>query len=294
MKIGIIGAGAVGLLAGSYLGREHDVHMFVRHEEQKHQLEKEGILCDLLKKPTRIKAHLTEEIGGGFDLWMVAVKQKDLEEVLKMNLPQQTPVLFLQNGMGHLEKLSHSPLTSLVGVVEHGALKKNHHKVSHTGRGNFQIATFSRLDSSSLEAIISELHTPDFPIYFREDYQEMLQSKLMINNVINPLTALFQQPNRCIGENPYITELARQICEEACMVLGLEFSEQWDKVLDIVDKTGNNHSSMMKDLASGNRTEIDSISGYILKRSSHRLPYHQFIVRAIHAIELEKGARSYE
>lgn len=293
MKVGIIGAGSIGLLLGVYLGRIHDVHMFVKREEQRDKLDSEGIVCDVLEDPTPVHAHLSSEMVSGYDLWIVTVKQHGLESILLQNLPTDAPFLFLQNGMGHLERLRHTNVSCLVGVAEHGAMAEGDNKVAHTGRGNIQVANFSFLEGK-LVSLLEKLHTTSFPFYYRKDYQKVLKNKLIINTVINPITGIFGQPNRCILTNPYIQKLAFQLCEEACMVLDLDPSKEWKRVEEVATKTAKNQSSMLKDLKENRLTEIDSISGYILSQSSLPLPGHQFIISAIHALEYEKGVRCYE
>ncbi|REJ06723.1 2-dehydropantoate 2-reductase [Halobacillus trueperi] len=291
MKIGIIGAGSIGLLAGAYLGEHHEVHMFVKHDEQRKKLEAEGIICEQFTEPVPVYAHLVTQMSEGYDLWVVTIKQHAMDGFLEQDLPGDAPYLFLQNGMGHLEKLSQSGLKSCVGVIEHGALAKGPNEVDHRGMGNIQIAVYNRMDPTHGQALSNELHTANFPVFFKEQYEPMLKSKLIINTVINPLTALFSQQNRSILTNPSINELARLLCEEACSVLGLSFSEEWNRVKEIAETTGKNYSSMLKDITENRLTEVDSISGYILDYGKKPLPYHHFVVHAIHALEYERGVR---
>ncbi|MYL28231.1 2-dehydropantoate 2-reductase [Halobacillus halophilus] len=288
MRIGIIGGGAVGLLAGAYLGRKHDVHIVVRNMEQRTILDREGVLCDQLSSPVPVKAHLKPHLPTDVDVWLISVKQYDLEEVLSLPLPKNGKYLFLQNGMGHLSLLQSLPMDSFAAVVEHGALKVSFNEVEHTGRGRIRAAPFTGL-SADMEELAEALHQPDFPILVQDGAVKMLSEKMVINAVINPLTALFKQKNRAVKENPYIRSLGYRLCEEACRTLGLDLPTQWDRVLTIAEQTGGNQSSMWKDLQEGRRTEIDAISGFILEQSSEDLPWHEFVVEAVHAMEFEKG-----
>ncbi|MYL48808.1 2-dehydropantoate 2-reductase [Halobacillus litoralis] len=291
MKIGIIGAGSIGLLAGAYLGEHHEVHMFVKKEEQRRTLAAEGIICEQLTEPVSVYAHLATQMSEGYDLWLVTIKQHAMDDFLEQDLPDDAPYLFLQNGMGHLEKLSQSGLKSCVGVVEHGALAKGPNEIDHRGKGNIQMAVYKKMEPMHGQALSMALHTAHFPVVFKEKYEPMLKSKLIINTVINPLTALFSQPNRSILTNPSINEMASLLCEEACSVLGLSFSIEWERVKEIAETTGENHSSMLKDITENRLTEVDSICGYILDHGKNPLPYHHFVVHAIHALEYERGVR---
>ncbi|MCA0983580.1 2-dehydropantoate 2-reductase [Halobacillus yeomjeoni] len=285
MNIGVIGAGSIGLLVSYYLGREHQVHVYVNREEQKDGLSRNGITCLPKEDQTPVQAHLKNEGYRNHDVLIVTVKQSHLDEVLATNLLDGTPVLFLQNGMGHVEKVQTACDVPWVGVVEHGALKIGDTEVHHTGKGKIAIASIA--PDGKIAETAASLNTNDFPIEFHEDYYDMLSSKLVVNTVINPLTALFGLKNGCILTNPYINELAEKLCEEACSVLERSFSYEWNRLQKIADNTKANQSSMLKDIIEGRRTEIDAISGYIIEKGGHPVPYHRFIVKAIHALEAE-------
>ncbi|ARI77581.1 2-dehydropantoate 2-reductase [Halobacillus mangrovi] len=290
MNVGIIGMGSIGMLMAAYLGRYHNVHVYVRREEQKEKLYQEGIYCDAVGHPVSVEAHLLEEgFPQSHDVLIVAVKQTGLDSVLDYSFPSNTPVLFLQNGMGHIEKLLERPYPSWVGVVEHGALKQDYCHVLHTGKGVVRIASVTK--DENIKKIISSLNHYDFPVEYEPDYKEMLTSKLIVNTVINPLTTLFQVNNGHIISNSYLREIAEAVCREACLTLNRSFEKEWERVLNIAETTSENQSSMFKDMMEGRQTEVDAISGYILKKSRTPLPYHQFLIRAIHALQWEKGVR---
>ncbi|MGI8315018.1 2-dehydropantoate 2-reductase [Halobacillus mangrovi] len=290
MNVGIIGMGSVGMLMAAYLGRDHIVDVYVRNEEQKEKLNLKGIFCDAIGQPVSVNAHLLEEgLPKSYDVLIVAVKQTGIDSLLNNRFPSDTPVLFLQNGMGHIEKLLEKPYPAWVGIVEHGALKQDHCHVLHTGKGIVKIASVTK--ERNIEKIVSSFNHSDFPVEYEPDYKEMLISKLIVNTVINPLTALFKVNNGHIISNSYLRELAEAVCLEACLTLNRSFHEEWENVLTIAELTSENQSSMFKDLVEGRQTEVDAISGYILNKSRKPLPYHQFLVQGIHALQWERGIR---
>ncbi|SFF94406.1 ketopantoate reductase [Halobacillus alkaliphilus] len=293
MDIGVIGGGSIGLLTAAYLGRNHEVHLYVRREMQRNHIEREGVHCDGLGESTRVRAHTIEEGVKNHNLLIIAVKQKDIDPLLNMTLPSNVPFLFLQNGMGHLERIKELRNICWLGVVEHGALRVDDTRVKHTGKGRMNLAALPSQEAG-LQQIIKALHTEEFPVYFREDYEEMLASKLLINSVINPLTGIFQVRNGAVCSNNYIRSLAWRLCQEACMVLGRRVDEEWERVLSIAELTAENQSSMLKDLEDGRKTEIEAINEYLVKRSAHALPNHQFVVDAVHAIEVRNEGRPTE
>ncbi|MCA1012989.1 2-dehydropantoate 2-reductase [Halobacillus halophilus] len=293
MEIGIIGGGSVGLLTAAYLGRNHEVHLYVRRERQRNHIESEGVQCDGLGESTQVRAHTIEEGVQNHSLLIIAVKQKDIYPLLDMNLPSDVPFLFLQNGMGHLERIKELHNSCWLGVVEHGALRVDDSHVKHTGKGKINIASLP-LQEAGLQQMVKALHTEEFPVVFREDYEDMLASKLLINAVINPLTGLFRVKNGDICTNHYLRSLAWSLCREACMVLGRSVDQEWERILSIAQLTSENQSSMLKDLESGRKTEIEAINEYLIKRSAHPLPNHQFVVDAVHALEVINEGRQAE
>lgn len=282
MDIGIIGGGSIGLLTAAYLGRDHAVHLYVRREEQKQELDKEGIHCSTLPSPTAVDTSLTSDGLNEHDILIIAVKQHHVAALLNRDIPLDTPLLFLQNGMGHIKHLPDSHKCWL-GVVEHGALKSSDSHVEHLGRGNMQVACYRSEEGCA--DISDSLHSEDFPFIYREDYESMMTGKLLVNTVINPLTALFGVRNGEIVQNTYINKLASALCEEACGVLGKSYQEEWQRVQGVAENTRDNESSMLKDVKSGRETEIDAICGYIINQSSAEVPYHRFVLDAIHALE---------
>nr|MCG0057130.1 hypothetical protein [Escherichia coli] len=62
------------------------------------------------------------------DLIIITVKQYHLKEIIPFikTLTIHTPLLFIQNGMSHIEILKNLPQSTLyLGTVEHGAMRTN-------------------------------------------------------------------------------------------------------------------------------------------------------------------------
>lgn len=291
MRIGIIGGGSIGLLLGSYLAKSHQVTVYVKREQQKQNLNKYGIISAITNKTISVKSLLIDEMNRE-DYLIICVKQYHISEVVpninKSN--SETPAIFLQNGMSHISLLHKLNQPVLVGIVEHGAFRENDHIVAHTGKGIIKLAAFS-ISRSHLEAIADHLNQQCFPIQIYTDWKRLLHEKLVINAVINPLTTLFDIENGEILKNAYIYKLACELCREASLVLELEFNTQWERVQAVAENTGNNVSSMLKDVRTNMQTEIEAISGYIINQSNHSIPYTEFIYTSVKALEVKKGIK---
>ncbi|WP_164669105.1 2-dehydropantoate 2-reductase [Virgibacillus doumboii] len=288
MKLGIIGGGSVGLLLGGFLAKNHQVTVYVKRGGQKQLLNKHGIWLVNATEPVPVRSLLLDEMRNE-ECFIVCVKQPHISRVIpainKTNM--NTPVIFLQNGMEHIKLLEKVSQPAIVGVVEHGAIRKNDYSVAHRGRGNIKLAVFKG-ERSTLDSIERQLHQPDFPIESFHDWELLLHEKLIVNAVINPISALFDITNGGILKNVHIQKLAREICCEVSFVLNLDFNEQWNRVQTIAEQTGNNVSSMLKDIRENNETEIEAICGYLIKRSKQPIPYTSFIYQSIKALEEKK------
>ncbi|WP_430786130.1 2-dehydropantoate 2-reductase [Virgibacillus flavescens] len=289
MKIGILGGGSIGLLVARYLGENHDVTVYVRRNQQKQKLNDHGLFLSNLTTPCKVKALLTNEVKEE-DCVIVCVKQPEITAILPLLslFDEKTPIIFLQNGMGHIDFLEGLANPVYIGIVTHGALRKSDHIVSHTGKGMIKLANFSG-EEENLQMLEKQLHQPLFPIKVESDWENLLAEKLVINAVINPLSALFEVPNGEIMRNRYLMYLAKELCKEACIVLQLDYMDQWNNVQTVASITKENVSSMWKDLKRNRKSENEAISGYIVKKSTIDIPYTTFVYNSIRALEVKKG-----
>jgi 2-dehydropantoate 2-reductase len=117
------------------------------------------------------------------------------------------------------------------------------------------------------------------------DLKVKLWQKLIVNAAINPVTAILRMPNKCVADSFVRESLVLPIVHEACSVLlrcapevasaitlghsDPEFLQQHmlAQVMDVVHRTQHNRSSMLVDVESGRRTEIDFINGFLLQKA---------------------------
>lgn len=271
MRIGIIGGGAIGLLFASYLSKFFDVTIYTKTQQQARDLNESGLV--LLKQNHTevipVKAGQISEWNAREELTVVAVKQYQLEAVITelRKAPILDSLLFLQNGMGHLKFIENLPARNLyIGSVEHGALKENSTTVHHTGVGVANVAVFKG-DKTQLEKLLS-VRIEDFKFALKPDYYEMLVNKLVVNAVINPLTAVLEVKNGALLTNPYFSKISGQVFNEIAAILQLKNPEEHlRRVMRVCGQTAENRSSMLKDIESGRKTEIDAIIGFLLEEA---------------------------
>ncbi|SDC34757.1 ketopantoate reductase [Shouchella lonarensis] len=270
--MGVIGAGAIGLLlASAYEQEGADVMVFTRRPAQACRLNKEGIRVDgLLSYTAEVKANTTNEaIPMSFDLLIVAVKSYDVATALQSFFQKNMAVrqwLFIQNGMSHLDIISSLQGDIYVAGVEYGVKKSTDTCVEVTGLGRIRVAPFRLFTTESF------VETSFLQIERACHYKEMLEDKLIVNVCINPLTALLGVKNGALLTEPSYKQAMRTIFREAISVLNrdADWLMLWRRVVSVCQKTSDNTSSMRADYEVGRRLETEAIMGYLLKEADRK------------------------
>jgi 2-dehydropantoate 2-reductase len=297
MNIGIIGAGAIGLLYAYQFSALFPVTLYTRRPEQCKQLKDKGITLveediPVGNRQVTVK-HLSEHSELEEEIIIVAVKQYALQDImpylLELNMDQS--VLFLQNGMAHVKqakKIENAHL--LIGVVEHGVKKLDDVTVNWTGKGLTKVAPFrsDSTDSRFLNMWEKGL-TKSFRLQKSNSYQNILVEKLVVNAIINPLTTLYRVKNGQLVHNRFYKETMFTLYREISFLIELEERDRvWGHVVGICSNTAENWSSMQRDIEFGRRTEVDAILGYLIflaEEQGEKVPLTEFIYRSIKGLE---------
>jgi 2-dehydropantoate 2-reductase len=294
MKINIIGGGAIGLLLSYFLCKNgHEPIICTRTKKQADHINQNGLVyMDKFENKTilKVKAIPFNEISPDIQSSIVTVTQNAIHtlDCLFEDRFKHHSLLFLQNGISHLHMLEKMPQKQIsVGVVEHGAMRESLSAVHHTGMGRIKISAYKGNDVSDWETVLS---ARDFPIEIEADWEGMLFKKLIMNASINPVTAILRIQNGLLLENPYALNMMDRLFSEAISALSLESEKAklWKELLIICRNTSLNRSSMLKSIESGNQTEIDAITGEIIKRAETyniEVPYSMFAYNAVKGLE---------
>ncbi|HWJ80062.1 MAG TPA: 2-dehydropantoate 2-reductase [Niallia sp.] len=278
MNIGIIGAGAIGLVSAYYLNKNHHVTLYVRSENQLQAILENGIhyIYKQELKGEKVTVKLFNEWKGEEDLTVIAVKQYQLVAVLE-KIEEQTnkigTTLFLQNGMSHIHMLKESSLRDiLIGIVEHGAIKENEHTVIHSGIGSIKLAVLKGSCKDTLTQL-TDKQLSSFQMFHEPNYFTIMQKKLFVNSIINTLTSILKVRNGQLVENEHYISLMNLFMEEIFQVLALNDEEKVvykQYCIQLIHQTKRNKSSMLRDLEEFRKTEIDAILGYIIDEAEKK------------------------
>jgi 2-dehydropantoate 2-reductase len=175
--------------------------------------------------------------------------------------------LTLQNGLGNSEKLVAKLGAERValGITTGGATLLGPGQVRAGGNGKITVANHPRI-----EALVVGLSAAGFQIELTQNVDALAWGKLVVNAAINPLTALLDITNGELLKRPTARELSAALANEVAALAGkkkisLPFRDSVSVVEDVIEKTADNHSSMLQDVRRGATTEIDAINGAVVK-----------------------------
>lgn len=293
--IAIVGAGSVGLLLGSFLAKaEYDVTIYTSTSLQAETIRSKGIVLHSSNKKDQfyVKAKKISGVENlNHDLIFIAVKQYHLETVIPIISAQKhiPNLVFLQNGMSHLRLLSEldsNVANILIGIVEHGALKSSPNEVHHTGIGELKIGYF-RKDKDNFKEVCERITKVGFLANIYQNWFLVMEQKLIVNALINPLTTLYKVENGELLNNPFYFSNMQRLFEEVSRVIPTK-PKDWERVVRVCQNTKANRSSMLMDIERSRPTEVNSILGYILSLANEQqysLPLTQFLYESIKGME---------
>jgi len=278
MKIAIIGAGAMGSLYGGYLDRvEDEVYLVDIWKEHVDEINDSGLIIEEKERQLRLhpKASTAPGAIGKVDLVIVFVKSFLTGKAMEAStaiMNRDTVVMSLQNGFGNIDQIAEYVRREniIAGTTSHGASMLSPGRIRHSGSGDTHIGWVRNDDEDRIGAIAELLRRAGFVTAVEKNVIEILWSKLIVNAGINALTAVLGVRNRELLRMEETKDILRMAVLEAVEVAaasGVNFDggEMVKKVMGVAFATGDNYSSMLQDIMSKRKTEIDTINGYIVR-----------------------------
>ncbi|TFF68467.1 2-dehydropantoate 2-reductase [Candidatus Thorarchaeota archaeon] len=277
MRIAIMGAGAIGSLYGGSLKMAgHDVVLIGRpnHVVSINQsgLKFSGVLGE---HSIDIEATANPRDVTQADYVMITTKTYDtinaareVEHLVRAG----AKVVVLQNGLGTERQVAKVLDTSAVlrattcfgaEILEPGAIEV-------TGKGLTEIGSHYEENTAAVHEFATALQESGFEVVESDNIEGVVWTKTIVNCGINPVGALTGLTNGEIHSNPALRGLVVKLVEETYRVvkaLGVQLTTD-DPVrytLGTAKATGNNINSMLQDIRAMKRTEIESITGAVIR-----------------------------
>lgn len=277
MKINIIGPGAMGIILAYFLSRKNDVSLTVKNGQEK--IYRTIKVIEEGKDNTFSIPVYSENVKA--DLTIIAVKSYDLDNVLN-TYKIEGKVLFIQNGLKHLN-IDIKGIEKYYAVTTWAGRRIEKGIVEITGKGYFRVG-------GKMEMDLTPFTDSGINAEWSSDIIAEIYRKAAINSVINPLTSIFRVNNGMITKNPHLWNIARMIAAEDSELfgrLGYSLNVEQD-VKETCNVTSRNTSSMLQDIMNRRKTEIESITGEMLRigeRFGLRMPLNRFMLNSIHFME---------
>ena len=288
MTILIYGAGAVGLgLASCLLQAKQEVDITARLGTvaalKKDGLIRQGIFGEVTVPPEKFGAYaaLSGAPQRDYDLILVTVKSFDTaaaaEDLSRWARAGRAPIVLAQNGWGNAQIFAeHFPKEQVFSArIITGFTRAEPNEVTVTVHADaMRLGGLFGQDEQALEPLAGAISKGGFPCETAPDVEQYLWDKLLYNCMLNPLGAILRVPYGALGENDHTRAMMDDILKECFAVMTaaghschFKDAEAYQAAFyeNMLPATAGHKSSMLQDITQGKRTEIDAITGAIVR-----------------------------
>lgn len=306
MQIAVIGPGALGCLLAAKLflnaGKQNKTILIDHDPDRAAMLDDQGIVFESDGEQQYLAIPLSSRPAeiGPVDVLFSCVKSHDLEKSLHFAAPLLSPatlLIFLQNGIAHLQYNERKDITALAvfATSSEGATLLAPGHTRHAGKGTTFLGFLSQqqqADENRLQQVATTLQQAGLASSVSSDILSRIWAKLFVNVGINALTATNDLPNGQLLTSTVRKESMQQLVREAEQVaLASGIAVEEDPVaatITICERTAQNISSMLQDVRKHRNTEIDAINGAISalgRKHNIATPHNDAIISQIKTIE---------
>ncbi|WP_409292828.1 ketopantoate reductase family protein [Peribacillus sp. SCS-37] len=278
MKVGVVGAGAVGGYFGSLLKQGGNNVVFLARGKHLEAMKGNGLTVEAESGTFNVKGNFTdqyEELTDS-DLLLFCVKSTDTYETalrIKPYLKDGALILTLQNGVDNedilstvfeKERIFSAASYIQVFIKEPGIIKQ----IGNPPR--LVMGGIEESQETDLKKISTFLNLSGIETFTTRNITETKWKKLLWNVTFNPITALLEISVGEILDSPDLKRSAVQICMESIKVaksMGVALDNSaCDEILAQGAIARNHQTSMLQDKLRGKKMEVESICGYIVKK----------------------------
>lgn len=300
MKIGIIGAGAMGCLYAALLAEKNQVTLFDVSRETVEAIRSHGVCVrevDGTERNVSVSAALSGSSTDVQDLVILFVKDTASEAALAANaalIGKNTLLLSLQNGMGNEEIMERHAAREhvLLGTTKHNCVTVAPGVIFHSGSGLTRIGSPDGRVAQAV-TVVRAFAGCGVEAEVSRSVRRLLWEKLFVNLSVNPVTALLDCTMSVCVEDAGVRELIRSLIQEAAAVAAadgeaFDAGSVYESVLATARTLAAGKTSMCQDIEHGRRTEIDFINGAVVRLGQKYgvpTPYNETVAALIRARE---------
>ncbi|MBM9577200.1 2-dehydropantoate 2-reductase [Leptospira sp. 201903070] len=278
-RILVLGSGAIaGLYAGKLKQAGCCVDFWVR--KNAFELEERGFQIqshwgDFEYQPNLVFEEVPKNLED-YDLILNCLKclpEIRLETILGIRIPENIPILLLQNGIGIEEPITqlYPKNEILSGLAFVCANRLDGGKIHHLDYGDLTIGSWNRNPSSSLmNQLVKLFETGGVPTQGTDTIRQARWKKLLWNAPFNPISVLSGGKNTSqILSEPTGRSLVIEVMREVQKLSELDGAsvplEQIETFIEMTESMKPYKTSMLLDFEAGRPMEIDAILGNALK-----------------------------
>jgi 2-dehydropantoate 2-reductase len=279
MNIGIIGPGAIGLVM-AYFIEKGDLRptLFYKSKYKASYVKRmEGPVVKIGDNEYKLSStisYLGFRVKEKYDVLIVSTKAYDVDDVIgyiDYLIKDDGLVISVQNGIGSLEDIEKKidPSNVAAAVITFGATRYGYAKSELKGRGEIILGQRVKKYNKYLYYLRDYLRSVRLDVRITRVIDAYRWLKVIVNSSIGPITSIFRVKNGAILELKEARELVDMVINEGeNVVKAMNIKLPRDprrETYKIIRSTSDNYSSMLQDILSKRRTEIDYINGAIVK-----------------------------
>ncbi len=245
-----------------------------------------------------------------FDVILVCTKSFDSPNTaLDIAAHQQlfgplTVIILFQNGWGNTEAFTplFEPSRIFNARVITGFTRPRPNEVIITVHADaIHIGSLFGVDAGPLSPLADAIAAGGIPTALTDSIEKDLWSKMLYNCALNPLGAILDVPYGKLAESLHSRAIMDAIIDETFAVMkAAGYHTHWDRAdgfgkifySRLVPDTALHRSSTLQDLRAGKRTEIDALTGAVLKLAEgngQAVPVSRALYEMIRFIETKAG-----
>lgn len=300
----VVGAGAIGRVLGAGLtSAGHAVTLFDVDEGLIRALNVDGVRVERQGERQQVPVTAVSTLTGykAPDVALFCVKSyatAAAAEAVGRCADEQTSAVSLQNGWGNGEVLAarFNPANVVIGVTYNSATVSGA-EVRHTAVGTTVIGPFVDGEEARAAAVAELLESGGFEARVEARVREEIWKKLILNAATLPTSALTGLTAGALGAHTEMASLVDDVTREAVAVarsLGyqIDLEERSAAIHGSLERAGAGKASMLQDVEAGRRTEVDVVTGAVIKAAEEvnvDVPLHRGLYALVRGLEQARG-----
>lgn len=278
VKVAVVGGGAMGtIFAAGLVSAGVDTTVIEVSTSLVALLREKGVVIVDADGRRTVRLPVTSDPAeaGHADLVFFFVKCYQTESAAGLASPligESTTVVSLQNGWGNGDVLTRQfPANPLVvGVTYSSGSVREPGVIAHTNAGATFLGPYEEAYLPAAQRVATLLGESGFETTLVESIRTEIWKKLVLNSATLATSALTRSTASELDASDEMTDLIDAIARETTAVgraAGYEVdeAERIRSIHEVLRDAGSGKASMLQDIEAGRRTEIDVISGAVMR-----------------------------